>query len=150
MIAGAPEMSDMVTTLATRTGIDLETAKKGLGALLSFAKERLGHDTFSKVQSSVPGSGEMLSSFESSGESSGAGLLGTVSGLAGNLLGGKAGEGADLLAMLSRAGLDHNQVMAFLPRAFEMLRQYLPPEILEKVKGLLPAGVEGSPGTGTE
>ena len=65
-------------------------------------------------------------------------------------MGGKAGEGADLLAMLSRAGLDPNQVMAFLPKAFEMLRQYLPPEILEKVKGLIPAGVEGSPGTGAE
>ena len=141
-------MSDMITTLATQTGIDPETAKKGLGAMLSFAKGRLAPDAFGKVQSAVPGSGEMISSFESSEGSSGAGLLGTVTGLAGNLLGGKAGEGADLLAMLSRAGLDHNQVMAFLPKAFEMLRQYLPPEILEKVKGLIPAGVEGSPGTG--
>ena len=143
-------MADMIGTLATRTGIDPETARKGLGAILSFAKGRLAPDAFSKVQSSVPGSGEMLSSFEASGESSGAGLLGAVSGLAGNLLGGKAGEGADLLAMLSRAGLDHNQVMAFLPKALELLRQYLPPEILEKVKGLIPAGVEGSPGTGAE
>jgi len=141
-------MSDMVTTLATQAGIDPETARKGLGALLSFAKGRLAPDTFGKVQSAVPGSGEMLSSFEASAESSGGGLLGTVSSMAGNLLGGKAGEGADLFGMLSRAGLDHNQVMAFLPKALEMLRQYLPPEILEKVKGLIPAEAEGSPGTG--
>ena len=106
--------------------------------MLSFAKGRLAPDAFSKVQSAVPGSEEMISSFESSGESSGAGLLGAVSGLAGNLLGGKAGEGADLLAMLSRAGLDHNQVMAFLPKALEMLRQYLPPEVSRKSQGAHP------------
>ena len=42
--------------------------------------------------------------------------------------------------MLTSAGLDSNQMMAFLPKALELLRQYLPPEILEKVKGAHPAG----------
>ena len=86
-------MSDMITTLATRTGIDPETARKGLGAMLSFAKGQLPPDAFGKVQSAVPGSEEMISSFESSGESSSPGLLGTVAGLAGKLLGGQGGQG---------------------------------------------------------
>ena len=93
----------------------------------------------------------MISSFESSGESSSPGLLGTVAGLAGKLLGGQGGQGADLLAMLSRAGIDPNQAMAFLPKAFEMLRPFLPAEVLDQFKALLPAGgVEGSSGTGSE
>ena len=39
-------MSDVANRLATETGISGEQAHEGLGALLSFLKERLGEENF--------------------------------------------------------------------------------------------------------
>ncbi len=134
-------MADLVNELATHTGISVDQVQKGLGALLSFLKKELGDETFDKVQSSVPGAEGLASSFESApppSESQGS-LLGMVSGLAGKLLGGKAGEGADLLSSLSKLGFKPEQVESFLPKALELIRSYLSPELVQKVLACLPA-----------
>ena len=64
--------------------------------------------------------------------------MGMVSGLAGKLFGGDAGNAAHLLTDLSRFGLGAEQIQAFLPQAFEQLKAYLPAELLEKIKAVLP------------
>jgi hypothetical protein len=134
-------MPDLVNELATRTGISSDLVQKGLGALLSFLKKELGEETFEKVQSSVPGAAGLTSRFESApppSESQG-GLLGMVSDLAGKVLGGKAGEGADLLSSFSKLGFKPEQIEAFLPKALELIKNHLSPELLQKVLACLPA-----------
>jgi hypothetical protein len=131
----------LVQDLSTRTGISSDLVRQGLGALLSFLKKELGDETFSKVQSSVPGAAGLTSSFESSApaaESQG-GLFGMVTDLAGKLLGGKAGQGADLLSMLSKLGFKPEQIETFLPKALELIKNHLPPDLLEKILASLPA-----------
>src|SRR5262245_10164341 len=108
-------MADLVTTLATQTGIDPETIHKSLGAVLKFLQEHLSSEAFAKVEGALPGAPEMTAAYDAQKESGG--LIGAVASLASHLLGGQAGEGANLLEMLSRAGLDVNQIRAFLPRA---------------------------------
>ena len=61
-----------------------------------------------------------------------------VSGLAGKLLGGKAGEGADLLSSFSKLGFKPEQIEAFLPKALELIKSYLSPELLQKIMAALP------------
>ena len=131
-------MADIVTSLSSRTGIDGETVKKGLGALLTFLQKNLPPDLFGKLQAALPGALEMLSAYEPEPGGSGTGLLGMVSGLAGKLFGGHAGDGAHLLSDLSRVGLSAEQIEAFLPQAFEHLKAYLPAELLERVRAALP------------
>jgi hypothetical protein len=134
-------MPDLVNELATRTGISNELVQQGLGALLTFLKKELGTETFAQVQSSVPGAAGLTSKFESSPppvESQGS-LLGMVSDLAGKLLGGKAGQGADLLSMLSKLGFNAEQIEAFLPKALELIKSHLSPELVQKVLASLPA-----------
>jgi hypothetical protein len=131
-------MADLIAALSTQTGIDPETTQKGLGALLTFLKGQLGPEAFGKVESAVPGSEGLLSAFESGAGSSGQGLLGAVTGLAGKLLGGQAGEGANLVSLLSRSGLEAGQIQAFLPKAFELLQNYLPPDLVGLIKTLIP------------
>src|SRR5262249_45917853 len=128
-------MADLVNELATRTGISSDMIQKGLGALLSFLKKELGEETFSQVQSSVPGAEGLTSRSESEAppaESQG-NLLGMISDLAGKFLGGKAGQGADLLSMLSRLGFKPEQIEAFLPKALELIKSHLSPELVQKV-----------------
>jgi hypothetical protein len=134
-------MSDLVNELTARTGISSDLVQKGLGALLTVLKKELGEDTFAKVQSSVPDAARLQSNFESSpppAESQG-GLLGAVSDLAGKILGGKAGEGAELMGSLSKLGFRPEQIEAFLPRALELIKNYLSPELVQKILTALPA-----------
>ena len=61
-----------------------------------------------------------------------------VSGLAGKLLGGKAGEGADLLSSFSNWGFKPEQIEAFLPKALELIKSHLSPELIQKLLTALP------------
>jgi len=131
-------MSDVANTLATETGVSGEQALKGLGALLSFLKERLGEENFQKLEAAIPGAASMISSFASSEGASKGGLLETVSALAGKLFGGKAEGGAELLASLSKLGFQPGQIEAFLPKALEFIKNHLPPELVERVLASLP------------
>jgi hypothetical protein len=137
-------MSDLVNQLTAHTGISPELAQKGLGALLSFLKKELGDETFEKVESSIPEASALRSQHESAPESGEAApsqgsLFDMISGLAGKLLGGKAGEGVDLLATFSKLGFKPEQIEAFLPKAIELIKTYLSPELIQKLLLALPA-----------
>ncbi len=62
-----------------------------------------------------------------------------VTGVATKFLGGKAGEGVDLLATFSKLGFKPEQIESFLPKALALLKSYLPPELIERVLASLPA-----------
>ena len=119
-------MADIVTSLSSQTGIDGETVRKGLGALLAFLQKELSPDLFGKLQAALPVVPEMLSAYEPDQGGAGSGLLGMVSGFAGRLFGGNAGNGVHLLSDLSRVGLGAEQIEAFLPRAFDHLKENHP------------------------
>ena len=136
-------MSDLVNELTSRTGISPELVQKGLGALLSFLKKELGEETFDKLKTSIPDASALTSRYESAPESPDAApaqvnLFEMVSGLAAKLLGGKAGEGADLLSSFSKLGFKPEQIEAFLPKALELIKSHLSPELLQKILIALP------------
>jgi hypothetical protein len=134
-------MSEIVNQLASQTGISSELIQKGVGAFLSFLKKELGDETYTEVEASVPDAAHSLKSFETAPEASqGSGsLLGMVSDLAGKLLGGKTGAGADLLSNLSKLGLKPEQIESFLPKLLELIKTYLSPELIQKILASLPA-----------
>jgi hypothetical protein len=137
-------MSDLVNQLTAHTGLSPELVQKGLGALLSFLKKQLGDETFNKLETSIPGASALKTQYESAPETEGAapshgGLFEMVSGLAGKLLGGKAGEGVDLLSMFSKLGFKPEQIEAFLPKAIELIKSHLSPELTQKLLAALPA-----------
>src|SRR3954453_19321271 len=114
-------MDEILASLSSRTGIDVEGVKKGLGALLTFLQKSVPSELFDKLQAAIPGGREMLSAYEAEPGGASSGLLGMVSGLAAKLFGGPSGDGAHLLSDLSRLGLSAEQIEAFLPQAFEHL-----------------------------
>jgi Protein of unknown function VcgC/VcgE (DUF2780) len=134
-------MSDLVNELTTRTGISPDLVQKGLGALLSFLKKELGEENFNKLQASIPDASRLTSQHESSPESAPAqgGLFEMVSGLASKLLGGQAGAGADLLSSFSKLGFKPEQIEAFLPKALELIKSHISPELLQKIIAAIPA-----------
>jgi hypothetical protein len=137
-------MPDLVNELATHTGLSPDLVQKGLGALLSFLKKELGPETFDKLESSIPQANALTTHYESApepeaaGPAQGSSLFEMVSGLAAKLLGGKAGEGVDLLSTLSKLGFKPEQIEAFLPKALELIKSHLTPELIQKVLAALP------------
>jgi hypothetical protein len=128
-------MSDIVADLAAKSGLSPDQAQKGLGAVLSFAKESLPAETFSQVSAAVPGADQMMAAAGPHEEPSG-GILESIKGMFGKLFGGGGPTG--LLAKLTSLGLSAEQVQSFLPRVMEFFKGKLPEDVTKKVSGLLP------------
>jgi hypothetical protein len=132
-------MSELVNTLTDQTGISSDLVHKGLGVLLSFLKKELGDQAFDQLASSVPGASGLLEKFESSPEAGSGGLFDVVTGLASKLFGSKLADVPALLAAFSKLGFSAEQIETFLPKAIELIKSYLPADILEKIMASLPA-----------
>ncbi|WZO98415.1 DUF2780 domain-containing protein [Isosphaeraceae bacterium EP7] len=149
---GRPSM-DLITTLATQVGIDPKVAEQGLGALLGFLKQHLSPELFGTVETSVPGADGAIKSFEDEAgpvdEAASPGLLGSLIGMASKLAGGGGGSAVALLALLGKAGLSVDQIAAFLPKAIELMKAYLPQEVIDKIIALVP-GADALTGGATE
>ena len=128
-------MSDIVADLAAKSGLSPDQAQKGLGAVLSFAKESLPAEAFAQVSAAVPGSDQMMAAAGPPEGPSG-GIMGSIKGAVGKLFGG--GGATDLLTRLTSLGLSAEQIQSFLPRVMELLKGKLPESVTKQMSGLLP------------
>jgi hypothetical protein len=130
-------MADLISELASKSGVSVEQAKKGLGAVLALFKQKLPANVFSQIQAAVPGADGMMAEAEAAEEPSGGGLLGSVKEMASKLFGG---SGAALAAKCSHLGFSADQLQKFIPNVLEFLKGKLPADVMKKVSGLIPAG----------
>ncbi len=137
-------MDEILKTLCEHTGIDLETAKKALGAIIAFLKEHLPEGLSGQLMKSLPDAHGLASDYEATAPAtSSGGLMGALTGLATKFLGENAGEATKLLGMLQNAGLDLKQIESFLPKVIELIKSHIPAELYEKIIALIPgAAVE--------
>jgi hypothetical protein len=136
---GAHAMADLVESIAARMGIPAETAHKGVAALLGFLKTQLGDQTFSKLESSVPGASGLADQAEPLPESAQGGLLGTITALASKVFGGQTGEAAKLFESLGSLGFQPQQIEALLVQTVTFIKEHISPELLEKIMASFPA-----------
>jgi hypothetical protein len=132
-------MADIIGDLAARSGVNTDLAKKGLGALLSFVKEKVPAESFSKVTAAIPGSDAMMAAAAEKGQEASGGILSTVSGLASKLFGG-AGGSSELVAKLTQFGFSGEQLQRFIPTVLEFLKGKLPADVMNKITNLIPVG----------
>jgi hypothetical protein len=128
-------MADPIAELANKTGISVDQAKKGLGAVLAVCKDKLPAEVYSKMESAVPGADDAVRAAEAGHEESGGGILGAVSGLAGKIFGGGASA---LVSKLSGLGLSADQLKGFLANVLAFFKSKLPEDAMTKVKALFP------------
>ncbi len=128
-------MADVVTELASRSGVSPDLARKGLGAVLSFLKGKIPAEAFAKVSSAVPDTDGLMAAAEAGPKDSGGGMLGAVTGAVGKMLGGGSGGGA-LVAKLTQLGFAPEQVQGFLKNALDFLKDKVPGDVLKQVTGL--------------
>jgi hypothetical protein len=134
-------MADLVSELASKAGVSVDLAKKGLGAVLALLKGHLPGNIFSQVQAAVPGADGLMAGAQSALETTSGGILGTVKEVAGKIFGG--GSVASALAdNFSRLGFSAEQGGNFLTTVLEFLKNKLPADVLSKISGLIPTGAK--------
>jgi hypothetical protein len=133
-------MPDTTNDLSSETGLSTDLVQKGLGAIMSFLKQHLGDDLFGRIQSAMPDASKYVDHFESSPESQGGGgLIGTLTGLAGKLLGGEAGQAGKLLESFNKLGFSPEQIETFVPKALAFIQSHLPADLIQQIMAKLPA-----------
>lgn len=132
-------MSDFLSELASKAGLETDEAHHGVGALLMMLKGRLNSEAFSHLQNSIPNSDQILASIQEKLQSGGGGLFDTVKSMAGKVLGGSGGDPkAALQDHFAKVGLSADQLQDLLPKLHEMLAGKLPPHVLEQIKEHVP------------
>jgi hypothetical protein len=131
-------IADILSDLASKSGISPDLAGKGLGAVLSAFKDHLPADSFSKVREAVPNADSMMASAQAAAPASSGGVLAAVTGAVGKLVGG--GGAAALVAKLTGLGFSQEQLQKFLPNVLEFFKSNLPADIMNQITGLIPAG----------
>jgi hypothetical protein len=129
-------MADIVSDLAAQSGISVEQAKKGLGAILAYVKESVPEDAFSQVSAAVPNSDQIMAAADLKEESSG-GVIGAIKDVAGKIF-GSGGAGA-LLSKLSSLGISAEQAKASIPKVIAFLKSKLPESVTKQISGLMPS-----------
>src|SRR5262249_52084429 len=132
-------MADIITDLASKSGISPDLARKGLGGVLAFFQSKLPADTFSQVSAAVPGADSMMAAAQAGQESSG-GILSAVTSAVGKLFGG--GGAAEMVSKLTQLGFSAEQLQAFLPRVLDFFKGKLPGDVMSQVSGLMPTPKE--------
>ena len=131
-------MADIIEDLAGKSGISADLAKRGMGAVLSFVKEKVPAESFSKLTRAIPGADNMMAAADEGSPEDSGGVLGAVTGLAGKLFGGAGGASA-LIAKLTELGFSADQLQRFIPTALAFLKGKLPENVMTKITALIPA-----------
>jgi hypothetical protein len=132
-------MAENIAEVARESGVNVDQAKKGLGALLHLIQSHLPADKFAKVTAAIPGAESMMAAAKEEGESSEGGLLGAVGAMAGKLF-GQGGGAVAALGQFKQLGFTEEQLQQFLPRVLEFLKARLPADVMNKLSALIPAG----------
>lgn len=142
-------MADIISDLATRTGISTEMARTGMGTILDFCKGKLSPDAYARVSTAVPDADGMIADSRQAAQqappppASGGGMFGGLTDAVGKLFGGGGGAGGmtEIASKLMQSGFSIEQAKAFLPQALGFLKDKLPPDAMQKLAGMLPAGM---------
>ena len=130
-------MADVITELASKSGISPDMAKKGLGTLLAALQHVLPAESFAKIEGAIPGAATMLADARAQGEAPTGGILGAIKDMTGKLFGG-GGNPEALAAHFGKLGFSPDQIRHFIAQVIEFLRSKLPPDLMKHVGVLLP------------
>ena len=134
-------MDEFIQMVTKQLGVSNETGKSATGGILKMIQDQIGGDLFAKVQEQLPGVQGLIGAAEKSGAAEtggGGGLMGSLTSMAGSLLGGKAKGLADITAALSKSGLSLDKIPQFLSLLVGFLKDKLGSDLFASVAAKLP------------
>lgn len=130
-------MEEFISMVTQQLGIGASEGRSATGGILNLIKDQLDDSTFSTMMEKLPGAEGLLTAGEQSEAGSGGGLMGSLTSMAGSLMGGDSGIGGVAQA-LGNAGIGLDKAGGFLSALVEFLKGKLGDDLFGKIAGQLP------------
>lgn len=133
-------MEELIKSVVGELGLDEGVTRNATGSLFGFIKEGMGGD-FSQIADKLPGIDDLISgaSEASAGGDDGGGLLGGIAKAASSVLGGSAGEGLELAAILEKLGLSTDQIGSLVTMVINFIKENVGDEVIDLITDRVPA-----------
>jgi hypothetical protein len=134
-------MDEFIQMVTRQLGVSDETGRSATGGILKMIQDQIGRDLFAKVQEQLPGVQGLIGAAEKSNAAEtggGGGLMGSLTSIAGSLLGGKAKGYADIISALTKSGLSPEKIPQYLSLLVGFLKEKLGSDLFAKVVAKLP------------
>ncbi len=134
-------MTELIQEIISKVGVNQDQAEGGLGAVLTFAKEQLNSENFSKITEQINGADEIMQKFSNLSNTEAGGMnLGGLLGSATSALGinsDNLGGIASIVSNLSSLDLDLDTLKKFAPIISNFLEAKGFGDIASKINTLL-------------
>jgi len=137
-------VQDIVNTVSQKAGLDEPTTEKVVGTIFSVLEHEAEGTSVSSFFAQIPGADALAQQYDvmasSAAASSGGGLLSSLQGALGSVLGEKAGALVNGVAALKASGLDMAQIQqageVLIKQAQAAAGPDLTNQVLDQVPGL--------------
>ena len=136
-------MDEFIKLITGQLGIDAQEGRAATGGVMNFIREQVGESVFSQISQQLPGVQGLVSDAQSAGSQAGGGLLGSLTSMAGSLLGGKAGSLATIASILASSGISLDKSGQFVSLLVGFLKGKLGQETFTKLAASLPDLIGG-------
>ncbi|XUY27432.1 hypothetical protein RMR21_003450 [Agrobacterium sp. rho-8.1] len=124
-------MSEIVTQIADKVGIEHDKAEKALGMMLGFLQREADDAPVAKMIEAIPGAPDLVARFNGEGQGGGGLLGGLMSAIGG---GGIMGLGQQLMSQ----GLGMSEISALAKETIAIARQHAGDETVDQVIASVP------------
>jgi len=134
-------MQDFIQKAVGQFGLSETDAQGATGGLLSLVKENIDPSTFTELSGSIPGADDLVTKFQGMNVEKPSGL-GSLSNMAGSLLGGKAKIASQAFGMLQNFNLDADKGKGFASLFGNYVKEKAGDSLFSKVTNSFP-GIKG-------
>ena len=131
-------MDDFLQLVSKQLGIGTDVSRSATGGIMKMIQEQLGDTDFSEISSKIPGIQALISDSENTTSAGSGGLFGSLTSLAGSLLGEKAGGLAAIAGVLAKSGISLEKSADFMKLLVDFLKQKLGSQTFEVLMAKLP------------
>ncbi len=116
------DLNAFVGQAASALGLSPDAAGSALSGILGLIQKQMSSGDASALLQALPGAADLLGKSADSADSGG-GMLGSLMGAAGSLLGGKAGSALSVISIFNQAGMDSSQAGSFMGMFMDFVRE---------------------------
>ena len=124
-------MTEIVTQIADKVGIEPALAEKALGMMLGFLQREADEGSVARMIAAIPGGTELVAKFNGEGAGGGGMLGGLMSALGG---GGVMGLGQQLMAQ----GLGMGEITGLARETIAIAKEHAGEEVVDQVVASVP------------
>jgi hypothetical protein len=133
-------MSDLnafIGQAASSLGLSQDATGSALSGILGLIQKQASSGDASALLQALPGATELLNQGQSA-SSTGGGMMGSLLGAAGSLLGGKAGSALSVMSIFKEAGMNSSQAGSFTSMFMDFVKENVDGDLVGRLLEQIP------------